>query len=193
MTERQDPRQHPAAPDAQEAMNTAAPDAQEAMNTDDAGESTDDRLDLLQSEIQLLNDRHLRLAAEFDNYRKRTERERGELRARLRAEVVVRLLDGLDDLERVSALEADSTSAQAVLDGVRLVEKKFRQSLEGLGVEEVEAEGAAFDPAFMEALAMVPAERPEEDGLVADVFQRGYRLGELLIRPARVRVKQHGG
>jgi molecular chaperone GrpE len=193
MTERQDPRQHPAAPDAQEAMNTAAPDAQEAMNTDDAGESTDDRLDLLQSEIQLLNDRHLRLAAEFDNYRKRTERERGELRARLRAEVVARLLDGLDDLERVSALEADSTSAQAVLDGVRLVEKKFRQSLEGLGVEEVEAEGAAFDPAFMEALAMVPAERPEEDGLVADVFQRGYRLGELLIRPARVRVKQHGG
>jgi molecular chaperone GrpE len=176
MTEYQDPQPDAAA--AQDAPGTEPPD---------------DTLDLLQSEIQILNDRHLRLAAEFDNYRKRTERERGDLRTRVKAEVVGRLLEGVDDLERVSALDADTASAQAVLDGVRLVEKKFRQALEGLGVEVVEAEGAPFDPNLMEALATVPAERPEEDGLVADVLQRGYRMGELLIRPARVRVKQHGG
>jgi molecular chaperone GrpE len=73
-----------------------------------------------------------------------------------------------------------------------MVERKLRQSLQAAGLEEVDAAGATFDPNSMEAVAMVPAESQEDDDVVSDVFQRGYRFKGTLIRPARVRVKKHG-
>ena len=144
----------------------------------------------LREELESLNDRHLRLAAEFDNYRKRNQRDRESLASRLQADLVTSLLDVLDDLQRVGE-GGDETNAEAVLEGVRLVEKKFQTVLEGAGVEPVDAEGARFDPELMEALGMVPTDDPDQDGRVADVFQRGYRLREMLLRPARVRVYQY--
>jgi molecular chaperone GrpE len=146
----------------------------------------------LEREVALLNDRHLRLAAEFDNYRKRIERERAELPRRARAEVVSRLLDVIDDLDRVTA-HAESTTTDALLDGVRLVDKKLRALVEGWGLVALDPKDEIFDPATMEAMMTVPAEHPEEDDVVADVFQKGYLLGDLLIRPARVRVKKFEG
>ena len=145
----------------------------------------------LEEEVARLTDRHLRLAADFDNYRKRIERERSEIYVRAQAELTARLLDAIDDLQRV-AHHADSSDRAALLDGVQLVEKKLLQVLESSGLEPVDAAGEIFDPATMEALATVAVDSREEDDRVADVFQRGYRFKGQLIRPARVRVKQYG-
>lgn len=149
-------------------------------------------LDAARAELAQVQDRHLRLAAEYDNYRKRTERERIESHGRAQAEIVGRLLDVIDDLERVAHYD-ESVSATALLEGVRLVDKKLRQVLESAGLEPVQAEGAVFDPTSMEGLATVEAERPEEDEVVSDVFQKGYQFRGQLLRPARVRVKKYEG
>lgn len=157
----------------------------------DAMEDVSSEVSDLRDELDALNDRHLRLAAEFDNYRKRNERDRRDMASRLRADLVASLLDVLDDLERVSDSDAASVTQDALLDGVRLVEKKFRGALESVGLERVDAEGQVFDPEVMEALMMVPTADAEQDGRVADVFQTGYRLGNTLVRPARVRVHEY--
>lgn len=162
----------------------------ERVEQDLAAESED--LARLQEEVARLTDRHLRLAAEFDNYRKRVERERVETSLRAQAEVASRLLDTLDDLERVSH-HADAPNARTLIEGVQLIEKKLFTTLQSLGLEPVDAEGKPFDPTSMEAIAMVPTDQPDEDHRVADVFQRGYWFKGLLIRPARVRVKQYEG
>lgn len=150
-------------------------------------------LEGLQAELEALNDRHLRLAAEFDNYRKRINREREEVRRRAEAELAARLLDGLDDLRRVGSYESGTTTVEALLEGVGLVEKKLRRALEAAGLERIEAAGEFFNPETMEALMTVPAEHPEEDDVVEDVLQSGYRFHGILIRPARVRVKKYEG
>lgn len=160
----------------------------QALITDEEGASTE--VQELLEELEALNDRHLRLAAEFDNYRKRNRRDRELQASRARADLVSSLLDVLDDLQRV-AHGGESVEVEAMLEGVRLVEKKFMTVLEAAGVAAVEAEGARFDPELMEAVGMVPTDDAGKDGHVADVFQRGYRLREILIRPARVRVFQH--
>jgi molecular chaperone GrpE len=147
-------------------------------------------LERLEREIATLQDRHLRLAAEFDNYRRRNERERADLPQRARAEVVGRLLDVIDDVQRVAEHD-ESTPSAALLEGVRLVEKKLRSLVEGWGLVVIDPAGELFDPTTMEALMTLPAEHPEEDDVVADVFQKGYRIGDALIRPARVRVKKY--
>ncbi|MFW6202150.1 MAG: nucleotide exchange factor GrpE [Gemmatimonadota bacterium] len=159
-----------------------------AAAAEDAGEG---ELASLQEELDSLNERHLRLAAEFDNYRKRIGREREALRTRAQADLVRGLLEVLDDLQRVAEYEADTATTEALLEGVELVEKKFRHALATAGLEPIQAEGEFFNPNTMEALMTVPAEHPEEDDVVADVFQKGYRFGDTLIRPARVRVKKY--
>ncbi|MBI4546314.1 MAG: nucleotide exchange factor GrpE [Gemmatimonadetes bacterium] len=149
------------------------------------------QLAALQSELAALNDRHLRLAAEFDNYRKRLDRERAELWVRAQADLVSRLLDVLDDLQRYAEQSAEPASVDALLEAARLVEKKLRHLLESAGLEPIEAQGEFFNPATMEAVMTAPAEDAEEDEVVAEVFQRGYRFRDVLIRPARVQVKKH--
>jgi len=137
-----------------------------------------------------MQDRYLRLAAEFDNYRKRTERERSESWLRAQADLAGRLLDPLDDLNRVTDQDGAEASPDAVIEGIRLVERKLLRTLEDAGLETVQAAGTPFDPEIHEALMTVPAEAPEEDDTVADVFQKGYRFKGVLLRPARVRVKK---
>lgn len=144
----------------------------------------------LRAELDTLNDRHLRLAAEFDNYRKRNDRERQTLASRLQVSLVRPLLDVLDDLERVVASASDA-DGESLAEGARLVEKKFRTVLESAGLESLDAEGKAFDPEVMEALMTVPTADPEEDDRVADVFQKGYLFSGTLVRPARVRVLKY--
>lgn len=163
----------------------AAADADASSGTDLGGE-----VEELRDELATLNDRHLRLAAEFDNYRKRSERDRDAMMSRLQADLVAALLDVVDDLERVAATGGEA-SAQSLAEGIRLVEKKFIGILEGAGLDPVDAEGQPFDPERMEALMTVPTDDPDQDHLVADVFQRGYRFRDRLLRPARVRVFQY--
>jgi molecular chaperone GrpE len=146
----------------------------------------------LRAELSEFRDRHLRLAAEFDNYRKRNERDRHTLVTRLQVDLVASLLEVVDDLERVAESGEDASPA-ALIEGVHLVEKKFRAVLAAAGLEPIDAEGELFDPALMEAMMIVPTEDPAEDDRVADVFQRGYRFGDVLVRPARVRVLKYQG
>jgi molecular chaperone GrpE len=170
-----------------------APDPRDAETEEDSAEEAariETDLDSLQRDLSSASDRYLRLAAEFDNYRKRVERERGESYGRAQAELASRLLDVLDDLERVAHHAEDADTP--LLQGVQMVERKLRQSLESAGLEPVAADGARFDPNSMEAVAMVAAESGDEDDMVSDVFQRGYYFKGMLIRPARVRVKKHG-
>lgn len=177
---------------ARPAAEAGAEEADEVGVSDTDGDAgTLEQLEDLRSELEAVNERHLRLAAEFDNYRKRINREREEVRRRAEAELVGRLLDAVDDLQRVSSYDAEDTTAEAVLEGIRLVEKKVRRVLESAGLEAIEAEGHYFNPDSMEGIMTVPADSPEEDDVVAEVFQTGYRYGGTLLRPARVQVKKY--
>ncbi|MXX34330.1 MAG: nucleotide exchange factor GrpE [Gemmatimonadetes bacterium] len=143
----------------------------------------------LEAERDRLRDQHLRLAADFDNFRKRTEDRLRQRWNRAQADLVARFLEPLDDLRRVTALEPESTaSVDAIVEGVDLVERKFFRALEEAGVEVVDPEGEGFDPNTMEAMMRVSAESEDDDDTVASVFQRGYTLKGILIRPARVSV-----
>jgi molecular chaperone GrpE len=148
---------------------------------------------VLERELADLSDRHLRLAAEFENYRKRTREELLSSGARAQASLVGTLLDALDDVHRVSELDQEQTSAAAVLEGVRLVERKLDRALADAGLEWVDPEGEPFDPESMEAMMRVPTQVEEEDDTVDQVFQRGVRFKGLLVRPARVTVRKLGG
>ena len=148
-------------------------------------------LDHLQEELTAVNDRHLRLVAEFTNYRRRAESELSEAWARGQADMLRSFVDGLDDLQRVGAWQAESTTVEALIEGVDLVERKFRQALEAAGVEMIDPAGEPFDPNVMEAMLGVPTEDPEEDQRVQEVFQKGYSFRGHLVRPARVTVFKH--
>jgi molecular chaperone GrpE len=144
-------------------------------------------------ELDAARDRHLRLAAEFDNYRKRMQRELEEARVRAQAQLAEKLLDAVDDLQRIAHFDPETTSARALHEGAEMVERKLLRALEGAGLEPIDSEGRPFDPTVHEAITTVPTDAREEDDTVADVFQKGYRFKGILLRPARVRVKKHGG
>jgi molecular chaperone GrpE len=133
------------------------------------------------------DDSYLRLAADFDNYRKRVAREQVELTRRANERILNELLPVLDDLER--ALEAAAEHEEAKLEeGVRLVHRSLLGLVERHGLSEIETEGA-FDPHVHEALLAQPGEGAEE-GAVLQVLQKGYRLGDKVLRPARVIVAE---
>ena len=142
----------------------------------------------LRAERDRIRDRHLRLAADFDNYRKRTEDRLRQRWDRAQADLVSRLLEPLDDLLRVTALEPGNASVEAIVEGVDLVERKFFRVLEEAGIGVVDPGGEPFDPNTMEAMMRVPAGSEDEDDVVERVFQRGYTFRGQLVRPARVSV-----
>jgi molecular chaperone GrpE len=138
-------------------------------------------------------EKYLRLAAEYDNYRKRTARERAELTSRAQAELVKQLVDALDDLARFAHVDPTTTDSATIVQGVDMVEKKFLKMLTAAGLEIVDPVNQSFDPTLHEAVATEPALSPEDDHVVARVFQVGYLFGGQLLRPARVVVKQWNG
>jgi molecular chaperone GrpE len=130
-------------------------------------------------------DRLLRKTAEFDNYRKRTDRERVQLADAAAADLLQEVLPLVDDLER--ALKADSSEGTAIRKGVELIHKQLLDILRKRGVKPIESLGADFDPHFHMAVAHDPAEGRRE-GEVIEEFRRGYMLGDRLLRPAMVKV-----
>src|SRR2546428_441255 len=142
-------------------------------------------------------DTYLRLAAEYDNFRKRTLKERTELWSKAQADLVQRLVDALDDLARFAHIEPSAETAKTIHEGVDLVERKIWKELEAAGVRRVDQVGVPFDPSLHEAVTTASASAPEEDHTVGAVLQAGYQLGGALIRPARVTVLTwqggHGG
>jgi len=139
------------------------------------------------------HDKYLRLAAEYDNFRKRSNKERQEAHARGQADLLKGMLDALDDIGRFAHVDPATTSAETLVEGVAMVEKKLLKTLGALGLELVNPDGEPFDPALHEAVMTEPAAGPEDDHLVARVFQLGYLFNGQLLRPARVVVKQWNG
>jgi molecular chaperone GrpE len=152
-----------------------------------------DPADDRQREIDDLKDKHLRLAAEYDNFRRRAVKERQEAGWRAQGELVRGLIDAIDDVTRFAHVDPATVDSKTVVEGVLLVEKKLFKSLAGHGFEVLDPTGHAFDPNLHEAVSTVPAPLPEEDGMVAVCFQSGYVINGLVLRPARVVVKQWTG
>ncbi|HEX6943140.1 MAG TPA: nucleotide exchange factor GrpE [Gemmatimonadaceae bacterium] len=144
----------------------------------------------LEAAVAAEREKHLRLAAEFDNYRKRMIRERQEAGSKAQADLVQGLVEVLDDIMRFAHLDPATVDSTTVVQGVAMVERKVMKTLSGHGLEVIDPAGRPFDPAFHEAVGTEPAASSEEDHLVARVYQQGFLFRGQLLRPARVVVKQ---
>lgn len=137
----------------------------------------------LKEKNEALNDKYLRLFSDFDNFRKRTMKERIELSSTASKDLITDLLPVIDDFERaMSSLEANNPAHE----GINLIYNKIVKTLKQKGLEEIEAQGQAFDTDYHEALTNIPAPSDELKGKVVDVVQKGYTLGGKVIRFARV-------
>ncbi|HET6363016.1 MAG TPA: nucleotide exchange factor GrpE [Gemmatimonadota bacterium] len=191
MTPHEEPREIPiedpeAGPGAADERQLAEESASEA-----GAIATEDLEVEIEAELAGLQDRFLRLQAEFDNYKKREARERSAAWARAKGDLVQKLLGTLDDLERVTRLDPEKTPASAVIDGVSLLERKLVDTLEREGLTRIGEVGEPFDPHRHEAISTLPAPSTEQDGTVANVAIPGYAFGSQLLRPAQVQVYEH--
>ena len=144
------------------------------------------QLETLQSELQEMKDKYLRLVAEFDNYRRRTSKERIELIQTANKEVIISMLDILDDFERAVKQMESTEDLQAVKEGVQLISGKFKNILQAKGVRELPSLKEPFDPELHEAITEVAAPSEDLKGKVLDNVQKGYFLNDKLIRHAKV-------
>jgi molecular chaperone GrpE len=151
------------------------------------------RLAAADAQLAEEHEKFLRLAAEYDNFRKRSVRERQEAELKGMSILIRGILDPLDDLGRFAHVEPATTDVTTLQQGVEMVEKKLLKSLAGHGLEIVNPAGQPFDPAVHEAVSTVPAESAEDDHLIAQVYQVGYVFNGQLLRAARVVVKQWKG
>lgn len=160
----------------------------EAGETSDVEESPDDPAQRLAEELELVSDRHLRLAAEFENFRKRTRREQAELSVVAQADLSRRLLPTLDDLARVSSTPPETTTVEALDAGLDLILRNLRKELEEAGLTRIEAMGERFNPELHQALMTVDTPDRDLDDTVSRVFVDGYVFRDRLVRPAQVEV-----
>ena len=145
-------------------------------------------LDAARAEIEKEKKEYLFLMADFDNFRKRTMRERAELLKNAGERVLSGLLPIVDDFERGLAAAKEAKDAEAVRQGMELIYQKFIKYLESQGVKPMESTGADFDPELHEAIATIPAPTPELKGKVLDTTQKGYMLNDKVLRHAKVAV-----
>ena len=165
-----------------------------SANTDNSAEekttelTVEEQLEAAKKEVEQYKDKYLRAVAEFDNYRKRTLKEKAELLLNGSEKAVCAFLPILDDFER--AIADKTEDANAIKEGVQIIFNKFNKTLESLGVRKIETEGKDFDVDFHEAVAMVPGMGDDKKGKVIDCVQTGYQLNDKVIRHAKVAVGQ---
>ena len=147
-------------------------------------------LDEKQKEVDELKDKHLRLSAEFDNYRKRTLKEKAELIKNGAEKTLTAILPILDDFERALKNLEVSEETKAMYEGVELIFNKFNKVLNQEGLQVIETKDKEFDTDFCEAIALVPAPSEEMKGKILDCVQTGYMLNDKVIRHAKVVVAQ---
>ena len=175
----------------------AAADGEFAADDTTAGDASArtgefaDRIAGLEQEITIERDKHLRLIAEFDNFRKRMLKGMMEAESRGQAELVKSILDPLDDIARFAHVDPAVTESSMIVEGVEMVEKKLAKALRAAGLEIVNPVGERFDPSLHEAVGTDTAGGEEEDGTVSRVYQVGHTFKGQLLRPARVTVRQH--
>ena len=150
----------------------------------------DDELVILQAQVSELKDKYLRSVAEFDNYRKRTLKERAELILNGGEKVLTAILPVVDDMERAIDNGAKTDDPQVLREGMELIYHKLLKVLEAQGVSMIDTADADFDTDVHEAVAMVPGMGDDKKGKVIDCLQKGYKLNEKVIRHAKVAVGQ---
>ena len=165
-----------------------------SANTDNSAEekttelTVEEQLEAAKKEVEQYKDKYLRAVAEFDNYRKRTLKEKAELLLNGSEKAVCVFLPILDDFERAIADKTEDVNA--IKEGVQIIFNKFNKTLESVGVRKIETEGKDFDVDFHEAVAMVPGMGDDKKGKVIDCVQTGYQLNDKVIRHAKVAVGQ---
>ncbi len=162
----------------------------ENETTADKKEAEKSPLDVANEQIAELKDKYLRSVAEFDNYRKRTLKEKAELILNGGEKAISAILPVLDDMERAIANGEKTEDPKVLREGMELIYAKFQKVLEGLGVKKIDTEDADFDTDVHEAVAMVPGMGDDKKGKVLDCIQTGYMLNEKVIRHAKVAVGQ---
>ncbi len=164
---------------------------EEEVNSEETSEEEEkDPLEKAQEEIADLKDKWLRSVAEFENYRKRTLKERAELILNGGEKVITAILPIIDDMERAIENGAKTDDPEVLREGMSLIHQKFMKTLEAQGVSKIETENADFDTDVHEAVAMVPGMGDDKKGKVIDCLQQGYKLNDKVIRHAKVAVGQ---
>lgn len=170
-----------------ETEETQSQQAQEATDAVEANEAEAQEEGAVEQQVEQTDwqDRYLRLYAEFDNFRKRTMRERGDLIRNASKDVLESVLPVLDDFERAQNAAADSEDINGLMEGQQLIHNKLKQILNAQGVEQLEVNtGDAFDVDLHEAITRIPS--PELSGKIVDVVEAGYKLNDTVIRYAKV-------
>ena len=172
--------------------NTAAEVSDNNEETEAPAEEEEEKdpLEAAKAEIEQLKTQILYKTAEFDNYRKRTLKEKAELILNGGEKAVSAILPIIDDMERAIENGAKTDDPQVLREGMELIYNKFVKALEGLGVKEIETENADFNTDVHEAVAMVPGMGDDKKGKVIDCLQKGYQLNDKVIRHAKVAVGQ---
>ena len=169
-------------------QNGAEAQAEDANGEETPAEEQLDPLTAAQNEAEQWKDKYIRLVAEFENYKKRTLKEKSELILNGSEKTVAAILPILDDFERATADKTEDP--QAIKEGYELIYKKFLKALETLGVNKINTDNADFDVDYHEAIAMVPGMGDDKKGKVIDCVQTGYTLNDKVIRHAKVAVGQ---
>ena len=177
-----------------EEVNTENTESAEAEKTEEAALEEEaeelDPLEKAQAELAEMKNQLLYKAAEFENYRKRTLKERAELILNGGEKVITAILPVLDDMERAIANGSKTEDPQVLREGMELIYQKFVKTLEAQGVSKIETKDADFDTDLHEAVAMVPGMGDDKKGKVIDCLQEGYKLNDKVIRHAKVAVGQ---
>ena len=195
MTDMNENVEEQTAEQATEATDTADAD-DNSDNSEKSGESAEENkeekspLEEAQQQIEELKDKYLRSVAEFDNYRKRTLKEKAELILNGSEKAIAAVLPILDDMERAIANGEKTEDLNVLREGMSLIYTKFQKVLESIGVKEIETADADFNTDVHEAIAMVPGMGDDKKGKVLDCVQKGYKLNDKVIRHAKVAVGQ---
>jgi molecular chaperone GrpE len=172
----------------EEILDDAIEEAESKENNegDTAQEETTSEKEQLKADLEKEKDKFLRLFAEFENYKRRTSKERIEMFKTASQDVIVAMLPVLDDFDR-AINEINKAKDKELLKGVELISNKFRETLRSKGLEQMTVkEGDTFDPEIHEAITQIPAPKDKLKGKVVDVVERGYKLGDRIIRYPKV-------
>ena len=169
---------------------TGSIEQQETIEATTSENKEKEEMARLEAEIAELKDKYLRQVAEFDNYRKRTLKEKTELILNGGEKIITSLLPVLDDMERAQQNIEKSDDIEALKEGTNLVFKKLMTVLESAGLQKIDTDGKDFDTDVHEAIAMIPATTDDQKGKVIDCVQAGYKLNEKVIRHAKVAIGQ---
>ncbi len=161
-----------------------------AENAEAAGASPEERIAALEEEVKKEKKEYLFLMAEFDNFRKRTLREKSEIIKNAGENVLRGMLPIMDDFERGISASEKSDNVESAVEGMKLIYNKLKKYLEANGVKEMESTGAPFDADLHEAIAQVPAADESQKGKVIDTVEKGYMINDKVLRHAKVAVAQ---